>query len=106
MDKTDSFAKKYLHWILILFNVILAAFTIGVTAGTLKDSRDDRQTQNQFNITTTKNLNDVTAAVSVLTDQVKDLKIEHGELMRMHHLYPHDWQKPDIDKNAMQPFPK
>ena len=106
MQKINSFANEYKHWIIIIVNVVLASVAIGILRGNLNDLQADRQMQNQVNISLAKNLNDVTYAVKGLTDEMKDLQIEHGELMKMHHLYPHQWQTPGTDKGEMQPFPK
>ena len=106
MQKINSFANEYKHWIIIIVNVVLASVAIGILRGNLNDLQADRQMQNQVNISLAKNLSDVTYAVKGLTDEMKDLQIEHGELMKMHHLYPHQWQTPGTDKGEMQPFPK
>ena len=106
MQKINSFANEYKHWIIIIVNVVLASVAIGILRGNLNDLQADRQMQNQVNISLTKNLSDVTYAVKGLTDEMKDLRIEHGELMKMHHLYPHQWQTPGTDKGEIQPFPK
>ena len=97
----------------LLINVSAAAYIVGKVSGTQedqaavnKDQKEINKEQADINKTTSENLLKVTIGLNTVADKIANLEVEHGELMRLHHLYPQGWRKPDVDKSAIQPFPK
>jgi hypothetical protein len=97
----------------LLINVSAAAYIVGKVSETQedqaavnKDQKEINKEQADINKTTSENLLKVTIDLNTVADKMANWEVEHGELMRMHHLYPHQWQTPNTDKGEIQPFPK